>query len=73
MSSMSLEPQNDPNAANHFNLGVDVLASGGEMGSLPHDWDPREGGHRAHSDGAWEPTDPAQMEIWAATLDVPGL
>ena len=72
MSSMSLETQNDQDAAIHFNLGVDVLASGSEMGSLPHDWNPHDVGHRQHGAGNWQPAHPAEMQHWAAGLDVPG-
>jgi hypothetical protein len=56
----------------HFDLGVDVLASQGEMSSLPHDWDTHELQQRDHGGGHWPPADPAQLELLATTLDVPG-
>ena len=56
----------------HFDLGVDVLASRGEMGALPHDWDPGQAQHRDHDGGQWPPASPAELEMLAATMDVPG-
>jgi hypothetical protein len=56
----------------HFDLGVDVLASGKEMNTLPHDWDSHGVQQRDHSGGNWPPADPAQLELLATTLDVPG-
>lgn len=56
----------------HFDLGVDVLASSGEMGALPHDWDPAQLQHRDHGGGQWPPASPAQLENLASTMDVPG-
>ena len=56
----------------HFDLGVDVLASRTEMGALPRDWDPGMIQHRDHSGGQWPPASPAQLEMLAATMDVPG-
>lgn len=56
----------------HFDLGVDVLASRGEMSALPHDWDPAKLQHRDHGGGQWPPASPAQLEVLAATMDVPG-
>lgn len=56
----------------HFDLGVDVLASPDEMSSLPHDWDPHGLEQRDHGGASWPPADPAQLEMLAVTLDVPG-
>ncbi|MCH9815222.1 MAG: hypothetical protein K0U64_02060 [Actinomycetia bacterium] len=59
-------------ASHHFDLGVDVLAFPGEMGALPQNWDHYDVSHRQHDVGAWTPQDPAQLQLWATTLDVPG-
>lgn len=56
----------------HFDLGVDVLAAGGEMQNVPQDWDPHGVHQREHNGGQWPPADPKKMQLWAATLDVPG-
>jgi hypothetical protein len=56
----------------HFDLGVDVLASRSEMGTLPHDWDPGQVQARDHGGAQWPPASPAQLEMLAATMDVPG-
>jgi hypothetical protein len=55
-----------------FDLGADALASQGELTSLPQDWDSHGLTQRDHGGGRWPPADPAQLEILATTLDVPG-
>jgi hypothetical protein len=60
-------------ASLHFDLGVDVLAFPSEIGALPNDWQVQGAHDRGHNSGPWVPNDPRQMQVWAATLDVPGL
>ena len=65
-------PETREQSLPRFDLGVDVLAARQAFDSLPVDWHPQGLGHRDHGSGHWVPENPAQLEIWAATLDVPG-
>ena len=70
MTPPFIDPHSAPRPL-HFDLGLESLASADDFAHLPHDWEGFHRDHPHHGMHEW-PTDTKTLQLWAATLDVPG-
>jgi len=65
--------QNAPEKHEHFDLGVDTLASGSEIGDMHDPWSSGPAPEAPHASGAQLHVPDGDMAPWADSLQLPGM
>ncbi|MCB0919861.1 MAG: hypothetical protein KDC39_14970 [Actinobacteria bacterium] len=56
----------------HFDLGLETLATSYDLSHIPHEWQHPGLSHHHMASNAL-PSDTHSLQVWAASLDLPGI